>query len=140
MRGNELRGGDNLGTIVAALLRLLDAHGAAELEAAIGEALERGVPHRNAVRRSLTRRREQRNQPTSIPVELPSEAKARDIVVRDHHLVPLVSTTTRSRGRCAGNGLRPGRRRVNPSTWVVPAAARSAASSSSVALASSSSS
>ena len=49
-------------------------------------------------------------------------------------------TTTRSRGRCAGNGLRTGLRRVNSLTWVVPAAARSAASSSSVALASSSSS
>ncbi len=49
-------------------------------------------------------------------------------------------TTTRSRGRCAGNGLRAGLRRVNPLTSVVSAAARSAASSSSVALASSSSS
>ena len=49
-------------------------------------------------------------------------------------------TTTRSRGRCAGNGLRAGLRRVNPLTCVVPAAACSAASSSSVALASSSSS
>ena len=78
--------GDNLGTIVAALLRLLDAYGAAELEAAIGEALERGVPHPNAVRLSLTRRREQRNQPPPVPVDLPSEAKARDITVRDHDL------------------------------------------------------
>jgi len=37
--------GDNLGSITAALLRLLDLYGAAELEAAIGEALARGVPH-----------------------------------------------------------------------------------------------
>ena len=78
--------GDKLGTIVAALLRLLDAYGAAELEAAIGEALERGVPHPNVVRLSLTRRREQRNRPPPIPVDLPSEAKARDIAVRDHDL------------------------------------------------------
>ena len=50
-------------------------------------------------------------------------------------------TTTRSRGRCAGNGLRPNRRRrVKPLTRVAPAAACSAANSSSVALASSSSS
>ena len=49
-------------------------------------------------------------------------------------------TTTRSRGRCSGNGLRDGRRRVNALTRVVSAAACSAASSSSVALASSSSS
>ena len=38
--------GDNIGAIVAALLRLLDEYGAAELEAAIGEAMKRGVPHR----------------------------------------------------------------------------------------------
>ena len=38
------RRGDNLGAIVAALLRLLDEYGAAELETAIGEAIERGVP------------------------------------------------------------------------------------------------
>ena len=49
-------------------------------------------------------------------------------------------TTFRSRGICAGNGLRAGLRRVNPSTCVVSAAAFSAASSSSVAFASSSSS
>ena len=49
-------------------------------------------------------------------------------------------TTTRSRGSCAGNGLRASLRRVNPVTSVVPVTARSAASSSSVALASSSSS
>ncbi len=85
LAGAAMRG-DNLGTIVAALLRLLDAYGAAELEAAIGEALERGVPHPNAVRLSLTRRREQRNRPPPIPVDLPSEAKARDIAVRDHDL------------------------------------------------------
>ena len=54
---------------------------------------------------------------------------------------PALGTTTRSRGRCSGNGVRPDRRRrVKPFTCVVPAAACSAASSSSVAFASSSSS
>jgi hypothetical protein len=48
--------------------------------------------------------------------------------------------TTRSRGRCAGKGLRDGRLRVKSLSVVVRAAARSAASSSSLALASSSSS
>ena len=78
--------GDNLGAIVAALPRLLDEYGAAELEAAIGEALERGVPHPNAVRQSLTRRREQRGKPPSIPVDLPGDPRLRDITVRDHDL------------------------------------------------------
>ena len=78
--------GDNIGAIVAALPRRLDAYGAAELEAAIGEALKRGVPHPNAVRQSLTRRREQRDKPPPIPVDLPSDPRVRDIAVRDHDL------------------------------------------------------
>ena len=78
--------GDNIGAIVAALPRRLDAYGAAELEAAIGEALKRGVPHPNAVRQSLTRRREQRDKPPPIPVELPGDPRVRDIAVRDHDL------------------------------------------------------
>ena len=71
--------GGHLGSIVAALLRLLDEYGAAELETAIGEALKRGVPHPNAVRLSLARRREARDQPPSIPVDLPKDPRLRDI-------------------------------------------------------------
>ena len=67
--------GSNVGAIVAALLRLLDYYGAAELEVAIDEALERDVPHPNAVRLSLTRRREQREQPPPIPVELSKDPR-----------------------------------------------------------------
>jgi len=78
--------GDNLGSITAALLRLLDHYGAAELQAAIGEALERGVPHPNAVRLSLERRREQRHQPPSLPVALPADERVRNLVVRPHPL------------------------------------------------------
>ncbi len=78
--------GGHLGSIVAALLRLLDEYGAAELEAGIDEALKRGVPHPNAVRLSLTRRREQQDKPPPIPVDLPDDPKVRDIAVRDHDL------------------------------------------------------
>ena len=78
--------GGHLGSIVGALLRLLDEYGAAELEAGIDEALKRGVPHSNAVRLSLTRRREQQNKPPPIPVELPKDPRVRDIAVRDHDL------------------------------------------------------
>ena len=80
------RRGGSMGATVAALLRLLDAYGAAELEAAIDEALERGVPHPNAVRLSLTRRREQHNQPPPIPVDLPGDPRVRSITVRHHDL------------------------------------------------------
>ena len=78
--------GAYIGATVAALLRLLDQYGAAELEAAIDEALERGVPHPNAVRLSLTRRRELQDRPPPIPVELPRDPRVRDITVRDHDL------------------------------------------------------
>ena len=78
--------GDNLGSITASLLRLLDSYGSAELEAAIQEALQREVPHPNAVRLSLQRRREQRNQPPPLVIALPDKAQVRDLVVRPHAL------------------------------------------------------
>lgn len=78
--------GDNLGSITAALLRLLDRYGAVELEAAIGEALSRGVPHPNAVRLSLERRREQREQDPPLAVTLPEDHRVRNLVVHPHDL------------------------------------------------------
>jgi transposase len=78
--------GENLGAITAALLRLLEHYGATELQTAIGEALERGVPHPHAVRLSLERRREQRHQPPSLPVPLPADERVRNLVVRPHPL------------------------------------------------------
>lgn len=78
--------GDNLGSITAALLRLLDRYGATELEAAIREALQRDVPHPNAVRLSLQRRRELRDQPPPLAIALPDKAQVRDLVVRPHPL------------------------------------------------------
>lgn len=78
--------GENLGSITAALLRLLDHYGAGELEAAIGEALTRDVPHPNAVRLALERRREQRDQPPPLPVPLPQDKRLRDITVRSQAL------------------------------------------------------
>jgi hypothetical protein len=78
--------GDNLGSITATLLRLLDRYGAAELEAAIGEALARGVPHPNAVRLALEQRREQRHQGPPVAVDLPAHVKSRDAHVTPHRL------------------------------------------------------
>ncbi|HEY6992659.1 MAG TPA: IS21 family transposase [Xanthobacteraceae bacterium] len=78
--------GDNLGTITAALLRLLDRYGASEMEAAIREALARGVPHPNAVRLALERRREQRQEAPPVAVNLPAHVKARDAPVTPHRL------------------------------------------------------
>jgi transposase len=78
--------GDNLGSITAALLRLLERYGAAELQAAIAEALQRGVPHPNAVRLSLERRREQRDQAPPVAVALPPDPRLHKLVVRPHNL------------------------------------------------------
>ena len=78
--------GDNLGAITVTLLRLLDRYGAAELEASIREALENNVPHPNAVRLALERRREQRHEPPPIAIDLPAHVKTRDIPVKPHRL------------------------------------------------------
>jgi len=78
--------GANLGAITAELLRLLDRYGAAELDAAITEAIARGVPHPNAVRLALEHRREQRNEAPPLAVDLPDHIKTRDAAVRPHRL------------------------------------------------------
>jgi transposase len=87
--------GENLGSLTAALLRLLDAYGASELQAAIDEALHRGVPHPNAVRLSLERRREQRERPPPLPLTLPDDPRVRDQVVRPQALADYDQLNTR---------------------------------------------
>jgi transposase len=78
--------GANLGAITNGLIRLLDRYGAADLQAAIREALERDVPHPNAVRLALERRREQRGEAPPIDVDLPANVRARDAPVQPHAL------------------------------------------------------
>jgi len=78
--------GHNLGAITATLMQLLARYGAAELQAAITEALERDVPHPNAVLLALEHRREQRNQPPPVAVNLPKHVQERDVAVKPHNL------------------------------------------------------
>ena len=78
--------GANLGAITTSLMRLLNRYGAAELQIAIREALDRGVPHPNAVRLALERRREQRGEPPPVAIALPAAVQARDTPVRPHAL------------------------------------------------------
>ena len=78
--------GANLGVITNGLTRLLDRYGAADLQAAIREALERDVPHPNAVRLALERRREQRGEAPPIDIDLPADVRARDAPVQPHAL------------------------------------------------------
>jgi hypothetical protein len=65
---------------------LLQRYGGAELQAAILVALERDVPHPNAVRLALERRREDRLQAPPVTMTLPAHVQARDTVVRPHAL------------------------------------------------------
>jgi len=72
----------SLSGIVSSLLELLGQYGAAELEFAIAEALQQQVPHPNAVRQVLERRREARDQPPPIALTLTDNELANNIVVR----------------------------------------------------------
>lgn len=78
--------GEPLARLVRALTDLLARYGAAELEAAIADALAREVPHAHAVRLALERRRQARAAPPPLPVALPDHLRARDVPVRPHRL------------------------------------------------------
>jgi transposase len=78
--------GYSLGMITAQLLKLLDSFGANELEIAMNEALSRDVPHPNAVRVLLEKRREEQNLFPPITIDLPNDERVRDLVVRPHDL------------------------------------------------------
>jgi len=78
--------GEPLGRTVRALTELLECYGVAELTAAISDALGRGVPHPNAVRLALERRRQAQAEPPPLAVRLPDHVKRRDVPVRPHNL------------------------------------------------------
>ena len=78
--------GHNLGSVTSRLTQLLARYGAAELEAAVLEALARDVPHPHAVRLVLEHRREERHEPPPITVILPEHIRAKDRPVTSHSL------------------------------------------------------
>jgi transposase len=78
--------GYNLRSTIASLLQLLDSYGAEELEVAIKEALLRKVSHPNAVRWSLQKHRDERQQLPPVYLDLPRDARVRELVVRPHKL------------------------------------------------------
>jgi transposase len=90
--------GTPLPRITRQLVELLDAYGAGELQQAITEALANQVPHPNAVRQVLERRREQRDRPPPLPLTLADNDKARQVIVRPasladyDHLAPESET------------------------------------------------
>ena len=69
--------GHNLGSITAALPRLLDQYGVPALQAPLLEAIARDVPHPNAVRLALERERERAGRPPALALALPEHVARR---------------------------------------------------------------
>jgi transposase/phosphoglycolate phosphatase-like HAD superfamily hydrolase len=78
--------GYNLGSVTAALNRLRQRYTIGELHEAVLEALGRDVPHPNAVRLALERRRDERGLPATTVVTMPEHLQRRDVIVTPHHL------------------------------------------------------
>ena len=78
--------GDKLRTITSTLLRLLDRYGADELDIAVREALEKQVPHPNAVRQTLQKRRDEQCKEPPIAIPLPDDKRVKDLTVKTHAL------------------------------------------------------
>lgn len=80
------RRGEPLGAHAAHLARLLDDHGAAAVEAALVDALERGAVSAASVAHLLDQRVRARKAPPAIPVVLPDDPRVRDLRVTPHPL------------------------------------------------------
>ncbi|MGH8291744.1 MAG: IS21 family transposase [Steroidobacteraceae bacterium] len=78
--------GAHMGSLTRGLIELLDAHGAAALEAALAAALGEDATHLAAVRHFIDLHRAQRGQSPPIPVTLPDDPRVRALAVRPHNL------------------------------------------------------
>jgi transposase len=78
--------GANLRSMTLGLIQLLERFGAAELQAAVKEALAHGSPHQHSVRLILEKRREARREPPPVIVALPEHVRAKDVFVQPHRL------------------------------------------------------
>lgn len=85
--------GDNIGGATSRLLILLEQVGAAELEEALVEVLERDTVHVGAVRQVLDRRRSERGLPPPVSIPITS-SNHRDLVVSHHPLSSYDSIST----------------------------------------------
>jgi transposase len=80
------RRGEPIGPHAARFARLLDDHGAAAVEAAMAEALERGAVSAASVAHLLDQRSRARKAPPPIAVVLPDDPRVRDLRVTPHAL------------------------------------------------------
>lgn len=74
--------GSNLGRLTQLLIRMLDLYGAAELEAALSEALVRGNVHSEAISKILEQRRTAKGLPPPVPIRFAQRA------IEDLRVVP----------------------------------------------------
>lgn len=78
--------GENIGGATSWMLRLLDQFGPVDVERAVLEALDRDVPHPQAVRHILDRRRRAQGRPPATPVGRPNDPRIRNLAVKPHDL------------------------------------------------------
>lgn len=78
--------GGHLGGTTARLLRLLDQHGARELNAALSEARQRGALAAQSVAHILDQRRRTRGAPVPLEPCLSSDPRVQNLVVTPHTL------------------------------------------------------
>lgn len=81
------RGGLLAGTTMR-LRRLLEQDGAAALEIALAEALDRGTPTAESVAHLLDQARRARQEPPPLATVLPDDPRVRDLRVAPHSLAP----------------------------------------------------
>jgi transposase len=94
--------GVHLGSLTRGLLSLLDAHGAAALEAALTAALGEDATHLAAVRHFIDQHQAERGASPPIPVTLPDDPRVRSLTVRPHNLADYEHLTGKEkRDECA---------------------------------------
>lgn len=80
------RRGESAGSQTAQLLNLLDLYGAAELRAAVHEAIERKTPRASSVAFILGKRRRSSRRRSVIPVDLSRRPELENLSVTPHNL------------------------------------------------------
>ena len=91
--------GYKLGLITKNLLELLDDYGREEFENAIKQAILQNVPHPNAVRIVLEKKREALNQSPPLHLDLPNDKRVRELVIKPHDLKSYDELTIISGGK-----------------------------------------
>ena len=76
----------HLGVLARGLIELLNAHGPAALERAIGAALQSDAAYLGGVRHFIDQHRKQSDKPPPLALDLPDDPRLRTLSVRPHDL------------------------------------------------------